>query len=162
MKTGAPIASGPLLFLALLVVSVVVTVACGAGTPSESAAPAAVDQNAVSLVTRPDRTYTVQDMIDAGWKKSKEFDPANLPGATAAIFGFYNQKDIELWFYPSHSGAVERGVAPAEQAIARKPGQTDYLIPQTNRYHAYAVVGNVVMLCEFELADCQALIARLP
>lgn len=140
----------------------VVAIACGGGSPAGSPAPTAVDEAAVSLVTRPDRTYTVDDLVAAGWKKSREFDYSTLPGATAALFGFYNQKDIEVWFYTAHSDAVGRGVGPAEQAIARRPGQTDYLIPQTNRYHAYAIVGNVVMLCEFELADCLALVAKLP
>ncbi|MSQ35456.1 MAG: hypothetical protein EXR57_06595 [Dehalococcoidia bacterium] len=64
--------------------------------------------------------------------------------------------------YPSHADALLHGVRPAEQAVARKPGQTDYLIPVVNRYFAYAVVGNLVLLCERGLADCEALIAKLP
>ena len=160
------------MFLAVAVAVAAATVAaCGGDSASENAAPAAspapsqkLDEtgNVISLVTRPDRTYTVGDIVAAGWKKSKEFDPSSLPRASAAVYGFYNQRDIEVWVYPSHAEALEFGVKPAGEAIAKKAGQTDYLIPVVNRFHAYAVAGNLVMLCEKEIGDCQALLAKLP
>lgn len=145
--------------LAVLIVFMVT--GCGGQERSAASPGDSGREIAVSMTARPAQTFTVDDLVAAGWKKKREFGTEGLPHAEAALFGFFNQKDIEIWFYGSHSDALEHGVGPAEQAIARKPGQTDYLIPQVNRYHAYAVVGNMVMLCEFELADCQALIAKL-
>ena len=48
-----------------------------------------------------------------------------------------------------------------EQAVNKKPGQTDYLIPRVNRYHAYVIIGNLMLLCETEILDCQKLIDKL-
>ena len=50
---------------------------------------------------------------------------------------------------------------PAEEVIAKKAGQRDFLIPVVNLYPAYAVVGNTVMLCERQLSTCEALIESL-
>ena len=50
---------------------------------------------------------------------------------------------------------------PAEVVIGKKAGQRDYLIPVVNLYPAYAIVGNMVMLCERELATCESLIDAL-
>ncbi len=136
-----------------------------AGTDTPQAAQTARPQDdglKTSLVTRPDKTYALDDLVTAGWKKSRTFETDTLPGATAAAFGFFNQKDIEVWVYPAHADALQQGVPAAEKAIARKAGQTDYLIPVVNRYFAYAVVGNLVILCERELANCEALLAKLP
>lgn len=149
-----------------LAVSVPAVLACGGASSgaqmtSVSAQPTQASAD-YSLIDRKNSFYTVEDAVGAGWKQSKVFEASTLPHATAAVFGFFNQKDIEIWIYPSHSEAVDYGVGPAEQAVARKPGQTDYLIPVVNRYHAYAIVGNLVLLCETELADCEVLIARLP
>ncbi|MSQ08137.1 MAG: hypothetical protein EXR44_02400 [Dehalococcoidia bacterium] len=114
------------------------------------------------MITRAGKSYNLDDVVAAGWKKSKEFDASTLPKAMSVTFGFYNQRDIEVWVFSSHAEALQFGVGPAEHAVARKPGQTDYLIPVVNRYFAYAVAGNLVMLCERELADCESLIAKLP
>lgn len=160
----------------LLVTATSVLVASACGSHERNAAPAAgpgtggTSQTAppqdvgpkTSLVTRPDRIYGLDELIAAGWKKSRTFDTATLPGATAAVLGFFNQKDIEVWVYPAHARALLEGVPAAEKAITKEAGQTDYLIPVVNRYFAYAVVGNLVLLCERELATCEALIAKLP
>jgi hypothetical protein len=156
--------------VALLAGLAALALACGGGSsPSsgqEGGAPAGkVNEDngeKVSLITRPDSIYSVDDLIAAGWKKSKEFDASPLPQAKAAIYGFFNRKDIEVWVYDSHDAALRYGVDPAEKSIARKPGQTDYLIPRVNRYFAYAVAGNLVLLCETQLEDCETLIEELP
>ena len=116
----------------------------------------------VSAVVHPDRTYTMDDLVAAGYKKSKQFDVDTVPRATDVWYGFFNQKDIEVRVYASHGDALEFGVDPAEEAIGRKAGQRDYLIPVVNLYPAYMVVGNLVMLCERELAVCQGLVDKLP
>jgi hypothetical protein len=140
----------------------ITAIACG-GTDSQIGPEAVVkpDGAASSMVVARDKTYTIDDLKQAGWKKHRDFSVETLPQAEAAAFGFFNRKDIEVWVYRSHAEALRHGTGPADQAISRKPGQTDYLIPQVNRYHAYAIVGNLVLLCEFELADCESLIKEL-
>ena len=114
------------------------------------------------LITNASKNYTMDDLAAIGFKKSKQFSTETLPRATDIWYGFFNQRDIEVRVYESHEDALEFGVEPAEIAIDFKPGQTDYLIPVVNRYPAFAVVGNMVMLCERQLATCQDLIAELP
>lgn len=137
--------------------------ACGGREePDATTAPVEVAGPVRSVVRAVDRTFTIEDLRNAGWKKHKDFEVDTLPHARAAAFGFFNQRDVEVWLYDSHEDAVRHGTGPAEQAVARPPGQTDALIPAVNRYHAYAIVGNLVLLCEVELADCEGLVARLP
>ena len=81
-----------------------------------------------------------------------------VPGATDIWYGFFDSRDIEGRFYESHTAALDQGVELAEVVIGKKAGQRDYLIPVVTLYPAYAVVGNTVMLCERQLATCQALI----
>jgi hypothetical protein len=145
-------------FLAVAVVATCGGEAPAAGPGGQGARPVANDR---SVVVHPDSVFEIQDLIEAGWKKNREFGTESLPHARIAVFGFFNQRDVEVWVYDSHRHALDHGVGPAETAIARKPGQTDYLIPAVNRFHAYAVAGNLVLLCEIELADCMALIDRL-
>ena len=76
-------------------------------------------------------------------------------------YGFFQRKDIEAWVYKSADEAKEFGVPYGEQAVDKKPGQTDYLIPRVNRYHAYVIVANLMLLCETEILDCQKLIDKL-
>lgn len=111
---------------------------------------------------REDATFTMDDLVALGYKKSKEFETDTLGGASEAWYGFFEQKDIEVWVFGSHDEAVSAGVPIAETVISKEAGQTDFLIPVVNRYPAFAVVGNMVMLCERELATCEALIDKLP
>ncbi len=113
------------------------------------------------MITRPDSSYVINDLVAAGFKRNKQFPVDEVPGAIDIWYGFFQQQDIEVRFYESHTDAVELGVEPAEIVIARTAGQRDYLIPVVNLYPAYAVVGNTVMLCERQLATCEALIAVL-
>ncbi len=118
------------------------------------------------LITNTDTTYTVDDLVSVGYKKSKQIDTETLPNAQDAWSGFFNQLDIEVWFYESHQDALDFGVDPAKaiSEVKRAPGggmfghHTEEL---RNRYATYAVFGNLVMLCETELATCEALIAEL-
>jgi len=132
-----------------------------AAAPASTATPQ-TEGIPVSAVIRPDRIYSMDDLVAAGYKKSKQFDVETVPEAQDVWYGFFNQRDIEVRVYASHEDALEFGVAPAEEAIGHEAGQRDYLIPVVNLYPAYMVVGNLVMLCERELAVCQALVDKLP
>lgn len=148
--------------LGLLLASGAAMTGCAGDTNGRAAEQAREAEQALSVVLAEDRTFTISDLQGAGWKRSKDFSVETLPHARTAAFGFFNQRDVEVWVYDSHDDALRHGRAPADEAIARRPGQTDYLIPVVNRYHAYAVAGNLILLCEVELADCEQLIARLP
>ncbi len=119
------------------------------------------DEEGVRLITRPNSVYTIDDLATVGFKKNKKFALDTLPGAIDAWYGFFQQKDIEVRFYETHDAALEMGVELAEVIIARTAGQRDPLIPVVNLYPAYAVVGNTIMLCERQLATCEALIEAL-
>jgi len=118
------------------------------------------------LITRPDRVYSVDDFVAAGWKKSDQLSTETLANATDVWYGFYNQKDIEIRFYESHANALALGVDPANEAIGRvaQSAEAGGKLDQSRArigYDAYLVVGNMVMLCELEVATCEALVERL-
>ncbi len=160
-----------LIALTAIATALAITACASEGKPTPSGpdvgapAPTTTPQTEgipVSAVVRPDRIYSMDDLVAAGYKKSKQFDVETLPEAQDVWYGFFNQKDIEVRVYESHVDALAFGVDPAEEAIGHKAGQRDYLIPVVNLYPAYMVVGNLVMLCERELAVCQGLVDKLP
>ncbi len=131
-----------------------------------------VDENEVVTIgdraelrgtTRPSGMFSVDDFIEAGWKKNKEFDLDTLPEAEGAFFGFYNRKDIELRIYPSHEVAMAAGRDAAETAIeTEKLSGRGAGFTAVTLYGAYLVAGNVVMLCEISVQDCVDLIEQVP
>ena len=114
------------------------------------------------LITQTDRHYSVEDFLNIGWKKSKQLEIETLPESIDAWYGFYMQKDIELRFYESHEAALKHGVPPAQETIKKdagvRIGAATVWTVNIALYGAYAVAGNVVMMCELELASCEALI----
>ena len=139
-----------------------VVIACGSGDEvavDVSDAGECIGNLECSLIANPDGIYSVDDLVAVGYKKSRQFETATLPMAQEAWYGFFNQRDIEVWVYESHEQALEFGVESAEEAISRRRGQFFSFIKA--RYPAYAVYGNLVMLCQIELATCEALIAEM-
>ena len=114
------------------------------------------------LITQTDRHYSVEDFLAIGWKKSKQLEVETLPESVDAWYGFYMQKDIELRIYDSHEAALTHGVPPAQETIKKdagvRIGAATVWTVNIALYGAYAVAGNVVMMCELELASCEALI----
>ena len=113
------------------------------------------------LMFQPDGVFTVEDVAAAGWKKSKSISTETLPDATAAWYGFYKQRDVEIWIYPSHDLAVSSGAGPADAATGRgkpAPFAVGGISATRTSYGAYAVVGNLVMLCEVKIEDCEGLL----
>lgn len=142
----------------------------GAAVETGAEAPAAGAERAageMSVILRADRFYTLDDPVAAGWKRSKQFSTETLPHAQEVWYGFFNRKDVEIRVYASHRDALEHGVQPAEEAVGRVGAQRggwnllDFGGASIAKYQAYAVVGNLVMLCETELAVCRDLIARM-
>ncbi len=158
-----PVAAG---ILALLLVST----ACGnndpGAAPSADAEDESSDPGEAAPVIWPGRIFSIDDVVAAGWKKSKQFSTETVPYATDIWYGFFNRKDVEVRFYESHEDAVQHGIAPAEEAVGRighRGGERllDFGGASIAKYAAYAVAGNLVMLCETEIAVCQSLLDQL-
>jgi hypothetical protein len=164
-----------LVFLALVVFFIVAAAGCGSSDGDDSAAAGgSVASSGVAvedefegkwLIAQPDRVYTVEDFKAVGWKKNAQLETETLTGAIDAWYGFFMQKDIELRFYESHELALEHGVEPARETVGRgagaRVGAATVWTVNIALYGAYAVAGNVVMMCELELSACEALVEAL-
>ena len=150
---------------ALITVAAVVAVA-GCGSDSVASGPPSLAAADAPAVTRPNDALTLDAIVTAGWKKSKQLSAETLPGAAEVWYGFFDQKDIEIRLYASHADALALGVGPAEEAVGRlgtnaeAGGKLDQSRSRTG-YDAFIVVGNVVMLCELDVSTCEALISNL-
>ena len=119
-----------------------------------------------SIIASPDRVYTIDDVKTTGWKSSKELLAESLQGVSAVWFGFYQQKNLEVWIYGSHEEAKWLGTAPAEEIVAATRGVSGGgggpCMTQTTHFGAFGVIGNLVVLCETDVAVCENLANALP
>ena len=123
----------------------------------ETAINAIGDRPEISAWTRPNREFSFEEFIEAGWKQHQIYDVDTLPNALDARYGFHNRRDVEIRRYPSHAIAMSDGTASAEEALDRTvhdgSGFTSRRV-----YGGYLVVGNLVMMCEISTDDCVELI----
>ena len=115
---------------------------------------------------------TVRDLTSfdrAGFKMAKEYNDSELPLATAGYMGYFTPPDsepvqYELRMYPDHASAIESGVEYVDEvtgvdALLRsvdvrwEEGTKDrrggaFRGNLTPLYGDYAVIGNIIMLCE--------------
>ena len=120
-----------------------------------------------SVTARPDSIFTIDDVKSTGWKSSKEFPADELEGVSAVWFDFYQQKNLEVWIYDSHEDAKKFGTEPATEIVKASRGGVSGgaagpYMKQTTHYGAYGVVGNLIVLCETEVAICENLANALP
>ena len=122
-----------------------------------------------------DTTFDPDALSKIGFKESRSYKLDGLPGANAAIFGFWRVSsgdpiDFEVRFYASHADAVDLGTALAEEGSGAdavldaddatyKEGVKDRRMIVGSgvgggarsgvgpRYGSYAIYGNIVMLC---------------
>lgn len=132
-----------------------------------------------------ERVHTVDDVVAAGWTKSKQYPTEALPGVSEVWYGFFEGKDIEVRVYPSPEDAREHGIGPAQEAVdsgERSFGDnrallrlqyghegkwttgelSDLAATLRTRYAAYMVAGNLVLLCETDLVACENLVGHMP
>jgi hypothetical protein len=136
--------------------------ACGSGDGETAggASPADSDEEAV-LILKEAGVFSVDDVEAAGWKNSKELSPETLPDAISAWYGFYNQRDVEVRIYESHELAISSGQPPADIATGRgkpAPFAVGGISATRTSYTTYAIVGNLILLCEVKIEDCQGLL----
>ncbi len=144
--------------VAILVVALLVS--CGS-EDGEIAGNATGPDSEPVLILQPDGMFTVDDVAAAGWKKSKELSSETLPDATGAWYGFYNQRDVEVRIYPSPDLAISSGMGPADDATGRgkpAPFAVGGISATRMSYGTFAVVGNLVLLCEVKIEDCEGLL----
>ena len=159
-----------ILLIAIAALSVA-AVACG----SDDGGVGKSFDGPIAKIDATDRVYTIQDLLDAGFKKSKTYDVEGLPGATEVLYGFYgvdpyDRQEYEARFYPSHAWAIEVGIDYADEVtgpeavilkdIQRwKVGLTERRQCAGNgghhsgkcdnpKYFDYVIVGNMVLLCQ--------------
>ncbi len=158
-------------FLFVLVVLAAISisvVACSSSNGDESVPDSVVEPEADAVkITLPDSVFTADDVAAVGWKKSKELSPETLPGVTSVWYGFYQQRDVEVRVYESQGEAISLGQDLADTATGRHKPMGAYRVTGvlTNArtstrtsYLAYAIVGNLILLCEIKIEDCQGLL----
>ena len=148
-----------LLLIALAVVSISV-IACGSSNGDGSASDLVAEPELDAIqMTLSDSVFTTDDVAAAGWKKSKELSSETLPGATSVWYGFYQQRDVEVRVYESQDEAISLGQDLADTATGRnKPQLTSMQNGTRTSYMSYAIVGNLILLCEIKIEDCQSLL----
>ena len=139
----------------------ILIISCSTAESSENEKLEDSGEIVTSKIIEDKNIYNIDDLINAGWKKNKQFDNSEFPDTNGIWYGFFQKRDIEVWIYNSHDDAKKFGVPYAEESIQKRPGQTDYMIPRVNRYHAYVIFGNMLLLCEDQVSDCQKLIDQL-
>ena len=152
-----------LMLVSILAFSVISIIGCGSNdsqTIDDDLASAQIEEDPVQIIS-PSGVFDVDDVVTAGWKKSKELSPETLPGATSVWYGFYNQRDVEVRIYETHADALGLGMGPADVATGRgkpAPFAVGGISATRMSYTAYAVVGNLILLCEIKIEDCQNLL----
>lgn len=144
-----------------LVMALLVGCASSGGDSSEGGSSSAEFDDEPVQMLQVGGVFGVDDVVAAGWKKSSELSPETLPDAISAWYGFYNQRDVEVRIYESHDVALSSGSAPADEATGRgkpAPFAVGGISATRTSYTTYAVVGNLILLCEVKIEDCQGLL----
>ena len=155
------------LLLVVLAAISIPAVACGSSNGDESVSDSVADTEIDAVqMTLPDSVFTADDVAAVGWKKSKELSSETLPGVSSVWYGFYQQRDVEVRVYESQMKAISLGQELADlHSGRRKPSSmidsgaiTNAQTSTRTSYLTYAIVGNLILLCEIKIEDCQGLI----
>ncbi len=151
------------MLMSVLAFSVISIIGCGS-TDTETFGDASYssesEEDPVQIIN-PSGVFTADDVVTAGWKKSKQLSPETLPDATSVWYGFYNQRDVEVRIYETHAAALSSGMGPADDATGRgkpAPFAVGGISATRMSYTTYAIVGNLILLCEVKIEDCQGLL----
>jgi hypothetical protein len=154
--------------LVFVAMTILLLTACGSSPESDAAA-------SLAKITPSGTIYTLDDLLDVGFKKGKTFDVEGLTGATSAYYGFwgvdpYDRKEFEARFYESHADAVELGTMFAEERTGTdaliKSGESswdegtkdaractrsaggDSSNCRVSKYGDYVIYGNMILVCQ--------------
>jgi hypothetical protein len=121
------------------------------------------------------RIVTIDEVLSSQFKSLKQYDIADLPGASAAIYGFMKRGseafDYEVRIYASHELAIELGTAFAEEGAGSdaalteddavfKEGVMDRRLAYGAdrgaagpKYGEYVIYENLIVMCQGANAD---------
>ena len=151
------------MLMSVLAFSVISIIGCGSNdteTLGDASYSSESEKDPVQIIN-PSGVFTADDVVTAGWKKSKQLSPETLPDATNVWYGFYNQRDVEVRIYETHAAALSSGMGPADDATGRgkpAPFAVGGISATRMSYTTYAIVGNLILLCEVKIEDCQGLL----
>lgn len=180
--------------IGVALIMMVMMFACGTDSPAESSSSdGSVQESGESVdpnISPSDRIYGIDDLKSAGAKANKEYDVADLPGASSAWRVIFNRLDYEARFYPDHETAIEAGLEYAnhvtgndavvigddviweEGAKDRRRCSRDPQTPHSGcayspRYWDFVVEGNMILMCEGlespqSIANCEDLLSKIP
>lgn len=162
--------------IGLLTIGLLTAFACGTGEESsgDSDANTAISDSVDatsgdSRIFAVERQFMSDDLAGAGLKSGKEYDVATLPGGVESKLMYWRVNDVavqyEVRFYESHLDAVRLGAGAAEEGsgedavldddvaeyvegIRDRRTVFDFRGVPRPRYGAYAIYGNMVVLCE--------------
>ncbi len=171
----------------MVCLSAIVSVGCGSDSGSGGDTSKDTAEWESKTFDRSD-ILSGDDLVSLGLKSGKEYNVSTLRGGVEARLLYWRVKKVaveyEARFYGSHDDAVALGTAPAEEGsgedaiidsddAAYKEGirdrKTIFDYPGgalKPKYGAYAIYGNMVVLCEGKDDDeawdrCSALIEAL-
>lgn len=158
------------------VIGLLVVFACGTGGESSvdgdlnTAISDSVDAaSSDSRIFAVERQFMSDDLAGVGLKSGKEYDVSMLPGGVESRLMYWRVNDVavqyEVRFYGSHLDAVQLGAGLAEEGsgedavldddvaeyaegIRDRRTVFDFRGVPRPRYGAYAIYGNMVVLCE--------------
>ena len=151
------------MLMSVLAFSVISIIGCGSNdteTLGDASYSSESEEDPVQIIN-PSGVFTADDVVTAGWKKSKQLSPETLPDAVSVWYGFYNQRDVEVRIYETHAAALSSGMGPADDATGRgkpAPFAVGGISATRMSYTTYAIVGNLILLCEVKIEDCQGLL----
>ena len=162
--------------VALLLLFTVWVIGCGSDDRSVGSGSGGSDVEAETRIFDRDVELNGDDLVALGLKSGKKYDISTLPGGVEARLLYWRLNNMaveyEARFYETHEDAVSLGTAPAEEGsgvdavldsdeATNKEGIRDRRtifdfrgVPKP-KYGAYAVYGNMVILCE-GLDDAEA------
>ncbi len=133
------------------------------------------DQDSLTRISSTGRVITVDQVMASPFRKLKEYQTDDLPGASAAIYGFMKSDsdafDYEVRFYENHVKAVELGTALAEEGSGPDAvlGESDAVFKEGVRdrrlayrgdrgaagpkYGGYVIFENLIILCQGREAE---------
>ncbi len=155
---------------AITLIAAILLIGCGsAEEESIEDSLEAVASTTESRVLGREVILSSDDLVAVGLKAGKKYDVETLPGGLEARLHFWRVDDVavtyEARFYESHSDAVSLGTEFAEEGSGEnaaldaedavyKEGVRDrrtvfdFRGTPRPRYGAYAIYGNMVVLCE--------------
>lgn len=167
----------PAWLLFALAIVMVAALACGTddGDDGGSGGVGASGSSGFAKIAQPEQTFSIEQIVAAGFKQNKSYDVTGLEGATAAYYGFfgsdpYNRQEFEIRLYPSHQVALDSGVPFADESsgedavILADVQRWDEGLTQRRqcagngghhsgkcdnaKYGDYVVRGNMILMCQ--------------